>query len=164
MRLQDGLGALPAPSRWRFFPWALAGGMGVVMVVNFGMAYTALHTFPGNAGDDGFNLSNHYDKVIDSVARQSAMGWTVVAEADANARPVIRLSGRDGAPLIGASITARAERPLGDPMVSTPAFTETAPGVYRAAAALAAKGQWDIELSATARGETVNTTRRVIVR
>jgi nitrogen fixation protein FixH len=164
MRLQDGMSALPAPSRWRFFPWALAAGMGVVMVVNFGMAYTALHTFPGSAGNDGFDLSNHYDKVLDSVARQNALGWTVTVEADASDRPVIHLLGRDGAPLIGATITATAERPVGDRMTSTPAFTETAPGTYRAASALGAKGQWDLELSATARGETVNTTRRVIVR
>ena len=69
MRLQDGMGAMPARSAWRFFPWFLALGMSVVIAVNIGMAYTALHTFPGIAGSDGFDLSNHYDKVIDRVAR-----------------------------------------------------------------------------------------------
>jgi len=38
----------PVPrSLWRFFPWFLAGGLGFVVLVNVGMAYMAIHTFPG---------------------------------------------------------------------------------------------------------------------
>lgn len=34
-------------SLWRFFPWFLAAGLAVVVLVNLGMVYLALHTFPG---------------------------------------------------------------------------------------------------------------------
>ena len=42
---------------WPYFPWFIAGAMGVVIAVNSYMAYSALSTFPGNAGSDGFDLS-----------------------------------------------------------------------------------------------------------
>jgi nitrogen fixation protein FixH len=40
---------MPPPARtlWRFFPWFLTAGLGVVVLVNVGMAYMAIHTFPG---------------------------------------------------------------------------------------------------------------------
>ena len=164
MRLQDGMGAMPARSAWRFFPWFLALGMSVVIAVNIGMAYTALHTFPGIAGSDGFDLSNHYDKVIDRVAREAALGWTVAVSAETSGNPVIALTDRAGAPLTGAKLDAIAERPIGAPLTLTPRFVEISPGTYRAAEVLTAKGQWDLEITATVRGQTLVTTKRLVVR
>ena len=80
-----------------------------------GMVYAALHSFPGKAGDEGFDLSNHYNAVLDRVQREAALGWTVQARTDAAGRPVVTLTDRDGAPLRGASVAASAQRPLGAP-------------------------------------------------
>lgn len=164
MRMQDGIGALPSQTVWRFFPWFIAGGLAIVAAVNFGMVYTALHTFPGLAGDDGFDLSNHYDRVIDRVAQQSALGWTVTASTDAAGHPRIVLTDRAGKALAGATFKAMAERPVGAPLTETLHFTETAPGEYLGVETLPAKGQWDIQLSASAGADTVSTTKRIVAR
>ena len=138
--------------------------MTVVVVVNFGMAYTALHTFPGNAGGDGFDLSNHYDAVLARMKQQEALGWVVRAAVDKAGRPVVELTDRSGAVLAGAGIAATAQRPLGDPHAVGEQFSEIAPGRYLGHAVLDEKGQWDLELSATAGGHELSTTRRLVVR
>lgn len=165
MRIQDGLGAARGGrSAWRWFPWAVAGGMSVVIAVNMGMVYAALHTFPGQAGSDGFDLSNRYDAVIEHVQQQAALGWTVEARAGVDGRPVLALTDRTGAPLTGARIEATAERPLGAVSATHLAFREQAPGRYVGDAKLPLPGQWDLMLVADAGGQEVVTTRRIIVR
>lgn len=151
-------------STWRWFPWAVALSLLVVIVVNVGMMWAALSTFPGTAGADGFDLSNHYDHVLDQVAQQAALGWTVQASVDDGAHPRIVLTDRAGAPLLGARIQARAERPIGPAEATLLSFQATGDGAYRAVQALPTPGQWDLLISAGVEGRTVNTTRRVIVR
>jgi len=149
---------------WRFFPWFIAGGMAIVVAVNFGMAYTALHTFPGNAGGDGFDLSNHYDVILERMRQQAALGWDARAEVDPAGRPIVVLTDRSGGVVAGAGIEATAQRPLGDPRVTDVRFSEIAPGRYVSATVLDEKGQWDLQLSATAGGHEFSTTRRLVVR
>jgi nitrogen fixation protein FixH len=167
MRLNDGRAVLygnpGGGSSWRWFPWALVGGLGVVIAVNIAMVSFALHTFPGQAGSDGFDLSNHYDRVLDNAQRQAALGWTLQAAPDAAGRPVVTLTDRAGAPLLEASITAVAERPLGPAETARLAFHDAGAGRYVADAALALPGQWDLTLTATAHGHVIAATRRVVV-
>jgi nitrogen fixation protein FixH len=164
MRLNDGKRAMPERSAWRFFPWWVTGAMSVVIAVNVGMVYSALHTFPGHAGSDGFDLSNRYDAVIDRVQAQEALGWVVRAETDSSGHPVLKLSRSSGGPLSGARVQAVAERPLGATQTTRLAFREAAPGRYVGDAILAAPGQWDLMLTASSEGHDITTTRRVIVR
>jgi len=169
MRINDGLyasrGGVPRErSRWWLFPWAIAAAMAAVIAVNVGMVYAALHTFPGQAGSDGFDLSNRYDQVIARVQQQAALGWTVHVETDGQRHPVLLLRDRDGAPLSGAVVQATAERPLG-PEHSTPlAFHESAGGRYVTDVALGEPGQWELLLSASAQGHEFTTTRRIVTR
>ena len=106
MRWRNDPGASQPRNVWRFFPWFIAAGMTAVVAVNFGMVFTALHTFPGNAGGDGFDLSNHYNVVLDRMTQQATLGWTVRAEVDQAAHPIIMLSDRSGIALGGAGIEA----------------------------------------------------------
>ena len=151
-------------SNWKWFPWCIALGMGVVISVNMGMVYAALSTFPGIAGSDGFDLSNHYDNVIERMEKQSSLGWVMTVEADAQGLPVIDLAGPNGAALAGAVIEAKAERPVGDPRTRGERFTEVTPGHYKGAIPLDLKGQWDLAIKARAAGHDFVTTRRVIAR
>jgi nitrogen fixation protein FixH len=158
------MAAPPSRNLWPFFPWFVAAAMSVVIGVNVFMAYSALHTFPGNAGSDGFDLSNHYDAILDRVKQQAALGWAVRAEVDAAGHPVVVLTDRSGGALAGAGIAATAERPLGDPRTKDIRFSEIAPGRYVGGVTLDEKGQWDLELSTTAGGHELSTTRRIMVR
>jgi nitrogen fixation protein FixH len=154
----------PGRSVWRWFPWLVAAAMGVVVVVNAGMIYAALASFPGKAGNDGFDLSNQYDAVLDHARRAAELGWTMRARADGTGTPEVTLTDRQGSPLTGASVAAAAERPLGAPETHRLVFHETGAGRYVADTALALPGQWDLTLSASAGGQQLATTRRIIVR
>ena len=120
--------------------------------------------FYGMAGNEGFELSNQYDAVLDHAQRMAELGWTMRAQADAAGTPEVTLTDRDGAPLTGATVAAAAERPLGDPATRRLAFHEGTAGRYVADAALPLPGQWDLTLSASADGHTMAATRRIVVR
>ena len=100
-------------SDWKWFPVGLLGALAVVFAVNGYLVYAALSTFPGEAGQDGFDLSNAYGRVLDLSARQTALGWHVRVEAGADGHAVVVTTDKAGRPLQGARVQARAERPVG---------------------------------------------------
>jgi nitrogen fixation protein FixH len=150
-------------SAWRWFPVASLAALGVVVLINSGMIYAALHTFPGNAADDGFDASNRYNRVLDLAARQAALGWTVDAKAEGN-RAVVHVVGRDGQSMPNAMVAATARRPLGPPMTIELTFDEQPGGVWRAEAALPQPGQWELEVKVVDSADTLTVTRRVLVK
>jgi nitrogen fixation protein FixH len=157
-------GGTSQQSAWRLFPWMVGAAMGVVVAVNAGMIYAALASFPGKAGTEGFDLSNHYNAVLDQAWHDTELGWTILARADGIGRPEVNLTDSKGSPLSGASVAASAERPLGARQVRRLTFRETAVGRYVADVALTPLGQWDLALSASAGGHAMVATRRIIVR
>jgi nitrogen fixation protein FixH len=151
-------------SAWNLFPWAIAAGMLVVVAVNAGMVFSALQTFPGKAGRDGFDLSNRYNKVIDRVQEQASLGWTIHTEVDAKSRPIVRLTASvGGTPLVNPHVLAVARRPVGDPRDTDLLFEHVGNGRYVAATPLTAQGQWDLMLTITSQSREMMTTRRIIV-
>lgn len=169
MRLDDGQRAMrrdnpAATSMWRYYPWFVAAAMSVVIVVNIGMVTAALRTFPGQAGGGGFDLSNRYNAVIAHTHEQASLGWTVQAEIDPAGHPVLHLIDAHGVALAGATVTATAERPLGDSQTTPIAFRDAGGGRYVGDVALPTHGQWQLLLSAVARGQELTTTKRIIVR
>ena len=157
--------ASPGPGRsaWRLFPWLVAAAMTVVVVVNAGMIYAALASFPGKAGNEGFELSNQYDAVLDHAQQATELGWRITAVEGKSRTAEVVLTDRSGAPLAGATVTAAAERPLGERDVQRLAFREATAGHYIADKTLPLPGQWELTLSATADGHAMAATRRVFV-
>ncbi len=141
-------------SRWRWFPAAMIGALLAVVAVNAGMIYAALRSFPGSAGQDGFDLSNGYGRILASEARQTALGWHIAITLD-GARPVIRVADRDGAVLSAATVDAVAERPLGPPRSTAMRWKPLSGGAWRAGEALD-HGQW-IVLITVRQGQEVFT-------
>ena len=150
-------------SGWRYFPHAMVGAIGLMVVVDSGLAWTALHSFPGVAATDVFDHSNSYDAVLAIAEREAALGWTLKADVQ-DSHPVVLLSGRDGAGLHGAAVVGTAERPLGAANAAALTFREASPGRYVADAALALPGQWDLKLEAKSGNDSVHATRRLIVK
>jgi nitrogen fixation protein FixH len=138
-------------------------GLGAVILVNAGMVFAALKSFPGKAGSQDFELSNRYDAVLQRSEHDTALGWTVQASTDAARAPVVVLTQRDGTPLQGASLDGLAGRPLGPAETRHLAFHEFAAGRYVADTVLPEQGQWELTLSASAGGSQIAATRRVIV-
>ena len=147
---------------WRWFPGGLIAVMSLVFMVNFYMIYAATSTFPGDAGKDGFDLSNNYDRVLATAATQAALGWRVEALLDTAHHPVLRLSGSDGAPMANALIDARAERPVGPTEVTALRFAQAEGGAWVADSSLD-HGQWDVLLTVHTGDRSLSATRRLVV-
>jgi nitrogen fixation protein FixH len=148
---------------WRWFPLGLIAAMSVAFAVNGYMVYTALRSFPGTAGTDGFDLSNGYGRVLHAAAEQSALGWRIEANLDEKRHPVLQLSDRAGAPLAPDALEAHAERPVG-PLESTVLdFKSVGEGRFQSEQALFS-GQWDLMVTVHADGQSTSTTQRVMVR
>jgi len=148
---------------WRWFPVGLFAAMGLVFAVNGYMVYDALHTFPGTAGQDGFDLSNEYKRVLATAQQQAALGWQIEADSTTTRYPTLRLMDRNGTPLAAAAIDAQAERPIGPADTTVLTFRGTGDGWYQADRSLP-PGQWDIMLTVRADGRLYSATRRVVVK
>jgi nitrogen fixation protein FixH len=152
-----------AKTAWRFFPLAVALALGFVAIVNAFMITQALGTFPGIAGsENGYDLSNAYNKIISAEAAQNALGWKLVVFGKQQ-HLVVRLADRDGAPISGLTVTATAIRPVGPESRTKLNFDADAPGHWVATRPLDL-GQWLVDLHATAPDRNFVVTRRVIIR
>jgi nitrogen fixation protein FixH len=151
-------------SAWHWFPWLVGAAIGVVVAVNAGMIYLAVAGFPGRVGKEGFDLSNHYNTVLDQARRDTELGWTILVRADGAGRAEVSLTDRKGSPLSGASVAASAARPLGTQQIHRLIFHEATAGRYVADVTLTSPGQWDLTLFAAAVGQEMVATRRIIVR
>ena len=152
--------AVRPEAAWRWFPAAMLGSIAVVFAVNGAMIYAAVSTFPGQAGDDGFDLSNAYARVQDAAARQAALGWQLALEPDAGGHLVARVTGGGGAPLFGVAVAARAERPVG-PAAATPLRFDDGGGGRLVSLETLPAGRWTVQVTIVASGETLTTTRRL---
>ena len=148
---------------WRWFPHGLIATMGVVFLVNGYMVYDAYNTFPGVAGQDGFDLSNEYKRVLATAQQQAALGWQVETGVTDERFAALRLMDRTGAPLIATEISAQAERPVGPVDSTALTFRSTGDGHYQTDTSLYS-GQWDIMLIVHADGREYRATRRVVVK
>jgi nitrogen fixation protein FixH len=148
---------------WRWFPVGLIAAMGVVFAVNGYMVYDALSTFPGAAGQDGFDLSNDYKRILATAQQQAALGWQIEAEVTDTRFPVLRLTDRNGAPLPAVAIDAQAERPVGPPETTALSFQPVGRGRFQATTSLFS-GQWDVMLTVRAEGRLYGATRRIVVK
>jgi nitrogen fixation protein FixH len=148
---------------WRWFPHAMIGALGFVILVNAYMIYDAYSTFPGVAGQDGFDLSNAYQRVLATAQQQAALGWQIEAGVTNDRFPELLLTDRTGAPLAATAITAQAERPVGPADSTTLIFQSVGGGRYRAGTSLFS-GQWDIMMAVHADGRAYNVTRRLVVK
>lgn len=79
-----------------------AGGFGVIIAANLTLAVNAVRTFPGLETDNSYVASQHFD--ADRRAQQ-ALGWTVDADLGGGLLS-LAITGRDGAPVQPASISA----------------------------------------------------------
>ena len=150
-------------SAWRWFPLGLFLSMALVFAVNAYMVYVSFDSFPGAAGQDGFDLSNGYDRVLQTERDMQALGWRIEAMTDPSRHPVLRLTDQAGAPLTQARIDAHAERPLGPQQITPLAFHEDSAGHLIADTTLFS-GQWDLMLTIQSGDKTYTTTRRLVVR
>lgn len=149
-------------SSWRWFPLGVVAAMLGVIAVNGGLIYAALHSFPGAAGEDGFDLSNNYDRVLTASARQAALGWHVRVGLDPAHHPILEVADAKGRGLAATSVQVDAERPVG-PAETTKLSFHTMGQARLAAGEPLPSGQWTLYVQVVSQGQTFSTTQRLIV-
>src|SRR4051795_1673488 len=145
---------------WQRFPAWLIGSMVGVAVVNGYMVYAAVHSFPGEAGTDGFDLSNSYARVLKAEAEQAALGWHVETAVDPQRHPLLTVTDRDGKALAAAQIDLQAERPVGPKDHTVLAIRDLGEGHLKAETTLFS-GQWDLLVTIREGSDVYSTTRRI---
>ncbi len=151
----------------RWIPWAFAGSLAIVVVVNGALAYFAVSSSTGLVNDHPFEAGNGYNRVLDAAAAQDALGW----HGDVRFTPAgagkgeitARFTDRDGRPVTGLSVTAHVVRPVESLPAATVALSETAAGRYAADTLLARPGQWEVRLAARRGADLFEIAQRIIV-
>jgi nitrogen fixation protein FixH len=149
-------------SAWRLFPFAIVGGLGVVIAVNITMAVLAHRSAPGLAVQGSFATSNAYGNIQAEARRQVGLGWSLDV-GNEGGRVVVGLAGPGGAVLPGAMLRASASRPVGDAPAIELGMIGDAAGRFRSDIVLPGKGQWDVLFVATHDGRTFRHTRRIVI-
>ena len=110
---------------------------GIVVAVNFTMAYFAISTFGGTVVDNSYVASQKYNRWLAEARAQQALGWSIGVGIDAARR--VRIDARSSVgPLLGASVSAVAAHPLGRIPEQRLAFADAGNGGFLATVPLPA--------------------------
>lgn len=126
----------------------LAGGFAIVLAVNLFMALVAVRGFGGTVVENAYLASQNFNAWLARAEASRKLGWSVAAQRRADGR-VELVTQRVPA---GASITAAAERPLGERMATRLAFSPAGKGRWVSDRPLAT-GRWRIRINITAPGQ-----------
>jgi nitrogen fixation protein FixH len=121
-----------------------AGFFGVIIGVNFTLAYMAVSTFPGLEVANSYVASQTFDAERNA---QVGLGWALEVGADRNAL-TLRFTGADGGPVQPQSLRVMIGRATEAQDDSIPAFTYSA-GFYTAPVNLD-PGKWVMRVEALA--------------
>lgn len=116
---------------------------GVVFSVNAFFITSAVQTFTGVEASRAYVRGLEYNRVLEARRAQAALGWSAVVNA-ADGRILVSLTGAEGAPVRGLTLTGDLRRP-GEPQRDrTLAFSEIREGVYAAPGGDMAAGRWRV--------------------
>lgn len=85
---------------------------GVVVGVNFFMAYSAIHSWTGLVVENSYVASQEFNTKLKNARAQAEMGWKGGLEY-ADGQLVFTLVGPDGAPLEVSEVSVHVSRPIG---------------------------------------------------
>ncbi len=140
----------PTPG-FRITGWHVLAGMvaffGVIIAVNAVFLTLALRSYPGEVSVTPYEDGLAYNSRLAQQARQARLGWRAAARAEPGA-VLVEIADRVGRPVDGVTLRGRLQRPATQAGRIDIAFSEVAPGRYRAEAAADA-GAWDLWVQAT---------------
>jgi nitrogen fixation protein FixH len=127
---------------------------GVVIGVNFTMAYFASATFGGLVVDNSYVASQKFNGWLEKAREEKALGWTLNAARTADHHVGVTLTSA-GQAMPDARIEALVRHPLGRAPERTLAFRALGNGRYESLQPLPA-GRWVVHLHAAAHGRQLN--------
>lgn len=132
---------IPRPITGRHVLIAILVFFGVIFAVNGVFLYVSLRTHPGVTTEDAYRKGLQYNRTLEELDRQRALGWTVAFAQDGG-MVTLRLTGAGGTALAGVSVALEARRPASDSEDRILVLEETSPGTYRATGPALAPGRW----------------------
>lgn len=135
----------------RFTGWHMLTIMliffGVVIGVNIVMARYAISTFGGTVVDNSYVASQRFNGWLAQARGQQKLGWKAELGVDPQRRVTFSVTGADGVPLGGLTLSAVAHHPLGREKEVPLTFIPTGAGAYRSLASLPT-GRWIVRFEA----------------
>ncbi|MBC7521737.1 MAG: FixH family protein [Sandarakinorhabdus sp.] len=141
--------------------WAvMIGFFGLVIGVNFTMAWFASSTFGGTVVDNSYVASQKFNGWLQAARTQEKLGWTAQLGLDGGRRVTLAMTGPDSAAGNLFAATGTAHHPLGRaadvPLLFTPAadggLKSAADGRLHSAAALPG-GRWLVRVTVSRDGK-----------
>lgn len=152
------------PGWW--YPWIFVGAMGVVIVVNGVLIFTATRTFSGVSTDRAYEKGLAYNTALAEARAQENRGWKVEMnlEPAGAGQATIRARYRDkeGVAVDGLSVRALLERPAVAGHDFQAKLVAEGEGRYVALVGLPFPGQWQVTLVAEGRGVPYQTSERLV--
>lgn len=149
----------------RFIPWLFVAGMLLVIAVNGVLIFFATTTWSGLATGHAYEQGLAYNTALAAQAKQDALGWTFdvrLQPAAGGASLLVGAGAADGWVLSGLTVEAVLQRPLGDADTRRVMLSPVAEGLYAAALAPLAPGQWDVHLTVSRGDQHARVSRRLI--
>lgn len=150
----------------RWIPWAIVAFMGVVVLVNGTMVWFATTSFTGLQTEGHYVKGLAYNRVLEAERAEQALGWTVTTEYSSTGvrRGLVaaRVQDAAGAPLDGATVTARLVRPTQAGHDMDVALVSRGNGVYATEVELPLSGLWDIQTQIAHRSDIYRTAQRIL--
>ncbi|MDH3664086.1 MAG: FixH family protein [Alphaproteobacteria bacterium] len=158
----------PTPTgrrRGHWIPWVFVGLFLLVLAVNGTMITIAISTFNGLETTNAYEKGLAYNDRLAAAAEQERLGWETSLNAVPNENGQVTLTfvlaDRLGAPIAAADVRARIDRPLQAGRDQVVVLEATDDGRYAATVDLPLKGQWNVQLTAEARGERYQLAKRI---
>lgn len=152
--------------RDRWIPWAIVAFMGVVVLVNGIMVWFATSSFTGLQTEGHYKKGLEYNRVLEAERAERALGWTVTIEYSSTGvrRGLVAAHAQDatGAPLDGATVTARLVRPTQAGHDKDVVLASRGNGVYATEVELPLSGLWDIQAQIEHRSDIYRTAQRIL--
>ena len=149
----------------RWIPWTFVAGFVVVIGANIVMATFAISSWSGLTTDDAYREGLAYNKQLDAVRDQQALGWRVALDvtkaADGGTAIAVRLRDRFGGDISDAGITATLVRPTHEGADIEARLQPRGDGRYGARIKLPLLGQWDLKLHIIRDGQIHQSIRRL---
>ena len=136
------------------------GFFGVVIVVNFYMAWLAVTTFSGTVVDNSYVASQQFNGWLAEARAEKTLGWQVHVALDPFRHLIVHVSDKAGHPLVPLDVHGNAGRALVNAVPVALHFSPSGAGELRAQAALP-PGRWQIHLDLASGTHRVRDTEEI---
>ena len=130
---------------------AMLAFFGVIIAVNFTMAFFASSTWTGLIVKNSYVASQDFNAKLEKARAQDGLGWTSSAVLDGR-ELTLKLKDASGQPLNALNVVAKVYRPVAEAEDHDVALSAKGAGAYAAKVDLKA-GLWEVAVLATGRGE-----------